>query len=466
MERFDVAVLGAGPGGYVAAIRAAQLGLRVALVEKRAQLGGTCLNVGCIPSKALLESSELYARAKEGVGEHGVVLGEVRLDLPAMMARKVRIVRELTDGLALLMRKNKIVVIRGHGQFVTPERLAVSSEQGAQTQELEAQHVILAAGSVPIELPFLRFDGKRVVSSTEALELDAVPDHLAVIGAGAVGLELGSVWARLGARVTIIELLPRILPFADPEIGALLRQSLEGQGLRFKLGCRVEAAEVDERAVRLALTQADGQAERLEATHVLVAVGRRAAVEGIGLDRAGVQVEGGKVRVDGRFRTSAPNVFAIGDLIRGPMLAHKAEDEGVAVAEIIAGKPGHVNYDAIPNIVYTWPELATVGASESEARDAGREVRVGRYRFAANGRAKTLGETDGQVKLVADAKTDRLLGAQIVGPRASDLIAELVTAIELSASAEDIARTSHAHPTLSEVIREAALAVDRRVLHG
>jgi dihydrolipoamide dehydrogenase len=463
-ESYDLAVLGAGPGGYVAAIRGAQLGLRTALIEKRPALGGTCLNVGCIPSKALLESSELYAEIQRGLTGHGINVQKATLDLPAMMRRKSGIVRELTDGLDLLMKKNKIRVYRGHGRLTGPHALRVEGEPGPA--EIEARQTILACGSAPVELPSLPFDGERVVSSTEALSFDAVPSHLLVVGAGAVGLELGSVWSRLGARVTVVELLPRIVPFADEELSKALHRALSKQGLEIKLECRVDGAERTSDGVRVKILDSQGGTDELEVSHVLVAVGRRPVTQDIGLEQLGIQTERGKVVVDRHYRTQVASVMAIGDLIEGPMLAHKAEDEGMAAAEIAAGKPGHVNYDAIPNVVYTWPELASVGLSEQDAKEQGMAVRIGRYRFAANGRAKTLGASEGLVKLVAHAETDRLLGAHIVGARASDMIAELVLGMEFSASAEDIARTSHAHPTLSEIVKEAALAVDRRPIHG
>ena len=467
METFDTAVIGAGPGGYVAAIRAAQLGQKTCLVEAR-DLGGTCLNVGCIPSKALLESSELYSVARNKFAEHGIQAEPVGLDLKQMMKRKTKIVGELVGGLKMLMKKNKITVYNGRGRLKSASEVVVEPVDGGsgKAETFSAKSIVLATGSAPIELPFLLFDGTHVVSSTEALSFDRVPEHLVVVGAGAIGLEMGSVWARLGAKVTVLERLPRIVPAADAEMAKALQKSLAKQGLNFELGCEVKGADVDRGQVKLHYTDTKGEAQELICDRVLVAVGRRPVSNDLGLEEVGVTIERGRVVVDEHFRTSVNSIYAIGDVVRGPMLAHKAEDEGVAVAEIIAGKPGHVNYHAIPNVVYTWPELAEVGLSEEAAKEAGHKVKVGRYRFAANGRAKTLGDTEGLVKLIAEAETDQLLGAHIVGPRGSDMIAELVIAMEFSASAEDVARTTHAHPTLAEIVKEAALAVDARPIHG
>ena len=465
MESYDVIVIGAGPGGYVAAIRAAQLGLRTALVEKDESLGGTCLNVGCIPSKALLESSELFHMARHAFSDHGIEPASVKLNLPQMMARKASIVKELTDGIGMLMKKNKVDVLRGRGVLKGAGRVEV--EAGGKSQSYGASHVVLAMGSVPVELPFLKFDGRRVITSTEALALDEVPQHLVVVGAGAVGLEMGSVWSRLGAKVTVVELLPRVAPFADAQMSTLLERALKAQGLAFKLGAKVTGAEVLEDGVALKVENAKGEMEAVACDRVLVAVGRKPCTGTAGLAEAGVALDDkGRIAVDDGFATSVAGVYAIGDLVRGPMLAHKASEEGSAVAERIAGKPGHVNYDAIPNVVYTAPELACVGLTEEQVKAAGTPYKVGKFYFKANGRAKSLGETDGMVKLIAHADTDRLLGAHIVGPRASELIGELVVATEFKASAEDVALTSHAHPTLSEAIKEAALAVHKRAIHG
>lgn len=466
METHDLIVIGAGPGGYVAAIRGAQLGLNVAIVEKRETLGGTCLNVGCIPSKAMLESSELYHLVSERASEFGVEVGETSADVPAMVARKAKIVDELTGGLVMLMKKNKITVLSGTGALRAAGQVTVTDADGATT-ELSASSIVLATGSAPVELPFMKFDGERIVSSTEALCFDAPPERLVVIGAGAVGLELGSVWARLGSQVTVVEMLPQITPFADTMMAKMLQRSLAAQGLDIRLKTQVTAANVEGDEVKLSLKNDKGEDEELVCDRVLVAVGRRPYSDGLGLDAAGIATDDARrVPINERFETSLKGVYAIGDLVAGPMLAHKAEDEGVAVAEIIAGKPGHVNYDAIPNVVYTWPELAAVGMTEAEAKAAGHQVNVGRFSFKGNGRAKTMSEDDGMAKIVADAKTDRVLGVHIVGPRASDMIAEAGLAVEFRASAEDIARTSHAHPTLAEVLKEAALAVDKRAIHA
>jgi dihydrolipoamide dehydrogenase len=467
MDSFDLVVIGSGPGGYVAAIRAAQLGLRAALVEKDATLGGTCLNVGCIPSKAMLESSELYHLARSRLGEHGVKLaGEVQLDLPTMLARKDRIVGELTSGVAQLTKKNKVTVLRGRGSLAAVDRVRVQPLEG-EASEVGARAVLLATGSVPVQLPFLPFDGKRVIDSTGALSLTEVPGRLVVIGAGAVGLELGSVWRRLGAKVTVVEMMPQITPFADTQMARTLQRSLKEQGLDIRLKTQVSAARVEASGVTLTLKGAKDEQSELACDVVLVAVGRKPYHEGLNLEAVGVELDPrGRVKVDAELRTSAPTIHAIGDVVEGPMLAHKASEEGVTVAERLAGQAAHVNYEAIPSVVYTAPELAQVGLTEEQVKERGIEPRIGRFLFRPNGRAKSLGEEEGTVKLIADAQTDRLLGAHIVGPRASELIAELVLALEFKASAEDVARTSHAHPTLSEVVKEAALAVAGRAIHG
>jgi dihydrolipoamide dehydrogenase len=462
---YDLVIIGAGPGGYVCAIRAAQLGLKTALVEKRHALGGTCLNVGCIPSKALLESSELFETAQKHSADHGIVLSEIKLDLEAMLARKGGIVKELTDGVAMLMKKNKVTVLNGRGIVTAPGRVTVSGDGG--DTEIEARNICLAMGSEAIELPFLPFDGERVVSSTEALDFSSVPKRLVVIGAGAVGLELGSVWRRLGADVTVVEMLPTITPFADKAMAKGLQRSLADQGMEFRLGSKVTAGKVLKKSVKLTVENAKGEVEEISCDKVLVAVGRRPLSESAGLENVGIALdEAGRVVVDDHLRTNVDGIYAIGDLVRGPMLAHKAEDEGVAVAEQLAGMPGHVNYEVIPNVVYTEPELAMVGRTEAELKEAGITFSTGRFMFRANGRAKSLGQQDGMVKILADKETDRILGVHMVGPRVSELIAEAAVAMEFSASAEDLARTCHAHPTLSEVVKEAALAVDKRAIHS
>ena len=465
MEPFDFAVIGAGPGGYVAAIRAAQLGMRVALVEKEASLGGACLNVGCIPSKALLESSELLHQARNAFQKHGITTGTVGLDLGRMMARKDQVVKQLTDGIGLLMKKNKIIVVKGRGSLAGEGRILVRQEPGEK--EIRARNILLAAGSLPVELSSVPFDGKHIVSSTEALAFHEVPEHLVVVGGGAVGLELGSVWNRLGAKVTVVEILPHILPFADRQVAKTLERALSKQGLTFRLGSKVSGAGIEGDRVTVNVTDENGNTESLRCEKLLVSVGRRPATEGLGLRERGVHVDqAGRIEVDDNFWTGVTGVYAIGDLVRGPMLAHKAAEEGVAVAERIAGKAGHVNYGAIPNVVYTSPELAQVGITEEDAKARGLPYKSGRYYFKANGRAKCLGEEEGMVKILSHAETDRLLGVHILGPRASELIAEAVMAFEFQASTEDVARTVHAHPTLSETLKEAALAVDRRSIHG
>ncbi len=465
-DPYDLVVIGAGPGGYVAAIRAAQLGLKVACVEKRATLGGTCLNVGCIPSKALLDSSELYHLARERFQRHGIGVGEVTIDVPTMIARKDKVVSDLTGGVRGLFKKNKVTPVFGSARLTSPTTVQVALNEGGEAT-LEAKNILIATGSAPIELPFLKFDGKVVVSSTEALCFDKVPKHLVVVGGGYIGLELGSVWKRLGAKVTVIEFLPRIVPLADVEIGAVLHKSLAKQGLEFLLETKVTGAKVEGGKATVSAETKDGQALSIEADRVLVGVGRKAFIDGLDLDKVGVKFDPrtNKVATDGHFRTNVPTIWAIGDVIDGPMLAHKAEEEGVACAEILAGKPGHINYDTIPSVIYTHPEMASVGKTEEQLKEAGIAYKVGKFPFLANGRAKAMDESEGLVKILADAKTDRLLGVHIIGPRASDMIAEAVTTMEFDGSAEDIARITHSHPTLSEAVKEAALAVDKRAIH-
>jgi dihydrolipoamide dehydrogenase len=466
-ERYDLVVIGAGPGGYVAAIRAAQLGMKVACVEKRPALGGTCLNIGCIPSKALLDSSELFHLAQHKFGRHGIKVGGLDIDVAAMMKRKDEVVKGLTDGVKFLFRKNKIEGVFGAARLASPTAVAVRLNDGGETT-LETKHVLLATGSEPVNLPFIPFDGKHVVSSTEALSFDRVPKHLVVVGAGYIGLELGSVWGRLGSKVTVIEFLPRIVPLADVEAGSVLFKSLQKQGLEFHLETKVTGGKVKGDNVTVTAQTKDGRDLTVECDRVLVAVGRKPYTEGLGLDKVGVKSDpkSGRVLIDKNFRTNLPTVSAIGDLVDGPMLAHKAEDEGVAFAELLAGKAGHVDYNTIPSVIYTWPELASVGLTEEQVKEQGIKYRVGKFPFLANGRAKAMDETEGLVKVLADAKTDRVLGVHIVGPRASDMIAEAVTTMEFAGSAEDIARICHAHPTLSEAFREAAMAVDMRAIHS
>jgi dihydrolipoamide dehydrogenase len=455
-ERFDLVVIGGGPGGYVAAIRAAQLGKKVACIDKRPAFGGTCLNVGCIPSKALLDSSELVAQAQKHFSKHGIKVPSVEVDLTTMLGRKDQIVKQLTGGIGGLFKKNGVTPYTGTGKLAGEGKVEVALADG-KTAQLEAAAILLATGSEPTPLPSLPFDGKMIVDSTGALDFNPVPKHLIVVGAGYIGLELGSVWARLGSKVTVVEFLPRILPLTDTEIATLVKRSLEKQGLEFHLETKVVGAEVKGNEVTV---KAEGPKGMVSFTgdRVLVSVGRRPVTQGLGLEQAGVKLEKGKVVVDGKFQTSVPGVYAIGDLIDGPMLAHKASEEGIAFAEMLAGQPAHVNYDAIPSVIYIWPEVSAVGKTEEQLKAEGVEYRVGKFPFIASSRAKSLGENEGLVKVLADAKTDRLLGVHIFGPRASDMIAEAVTTMEFVGSAEDIARIVHAHPTLSEAVGEAARA--------
>lgn len=468
-SRYDLIILGAGPAGYVAAIRAAQLGLKTACIEKDKTLGGTCLNVGCIPSKALLDSSEHFLYAKTKLSKHGVIVENTKLDLPAMMKRKDTVVRQLTGGIDGLFKKNKIDRFLGFGTIEDAKgewkRVAVKGAQG--TQILSAPTLLLAMGSEPASLPFLPFDGRRVINSTEALALTEVPKHLVVIGGGVIGLELGSVWMRLGARVTVVEYQDRILPGMDRQVCKELHKILAKQGMEFRLATKCLGAKIDGKWAMVDVEDlATHEKSKLECDVVLVAVGRRPFTKGMNLVEQGIELDSaGRIVIDEHYQTRVPGVYAIGDLVTGPMLAHKAEEEGIAAVELIAGLAGHVNYRAIPNVVYTWPELASVGESEDQLKERGVEYRVGTFPFIANGRAKAMDETEGLVKILADANTDEVLGVHILGPRASDMIAEAVAVMEYRGSAEDIARTSHAHPTLAEIVKEAALAVDGRQIH-
>ena len=464
-QQYDIVIIGGGPGGYVAAIRAAQLGLRAACVDKRASLGGTCLNIGCIPSKALLQSSEKFAEAKKGLAEHGVIV-EPRLDLEAMQARKDKVVETLTKGVEFLFRKNKVDWLKGTARIAAPGRVTVTGDTGG-AQEIDAKAVVIATGSEPTSLPGITIDEERIVTSTGALALDKVPERLAVIGGGYIGLELGSVWSRLGAQVTVIEFLDRILPNMDRELGPALQRLLTRGGMKFKLSTKVAAAQPGNNDVSLTLEPAKGgDSETLAADVVLVAVGRRPFTDGLGLDEIGVARDrAGRVVVDPDFATNVTGVYAIGDAIAGPMLAHKAMEEGVALAEQLAGQKTQVEYDAIPSVVYTWPEVASVGKTEDELKSESVEYRVGKFPFTATPRARTNGDTDGFVKILAETATDRVRGVHIIGPDAGTLIAEATLALEFGASAEDIARICHAHPTLEEALKEAALAVDGRAIH-
>ena len=440
--------------------------MKVACVEKRATLGGTCLNVGCIPSKALLESSELYVQARDHFEHHGIRTGKLGVDLKTMLERKDKVVKANTEGIVFLFKKNKVTRFSGAGRLDGPSRVAVKGTGGEDTV-LETAHVLLATGSEPSSLPALPLDGQHIVSSTEALTFAKVPQHLVVVGAGYIGLELGSVWNRLGAKVTVVEFLPRILPVSDGEIADLLFKSLVKQGLTFHLDTKVTSASTQGGQVIVNATS-KGRDVLFQGDKVLVAVGRRPFTAGLGLKEAGVDVEerSGRIPVNESFQTNVPGIYAIGDLVAGPMLAHKAEDDGIACVERIAGMKTHVNWDTVPSVIYTWPEVASVGATEEQVKASGREYRVGKFKFSANPRARTMDETEGLVKVIADAKTDRLLGVHIFGPRASDLIAEAVAVMEFSGSAEDIARICHAHPTLSEAVREAAMDVDHRAIHS
>jgi dihydrolipoamide dehydrogenase len=461
MQEHDLVVIGAGPGGYVAAIRAAQLGLNVGCVEKEAALGGTCLRIGCIPSKALLESSERFQEARDSLATHGVNVGKVELDLAKMLKRQNDIVAGLAKGVESLLKKNKITRHLGHGRLVGPGRVNVEGPGGLV--EIKAKHIVIATGSKPGSLRGAAPDGRRVGTSTEALGYGSVPGHLVVIGAGSIGLELGSAWRRLGARVTVLEFLDRILPGMDSELALEAQKLFTKQGLEFRLESKVLAAQtIGEQAS----VEYEG-GEPIRCDQVLVAVGRVPNTDDLGLDAVGIRLdEKGRIPVNGNFATSVDGIYAIGDVIAGPMLAHKAEEDGIACAEWLATGRGHVNYETIPNIVYTHPEFAGVGKTEDDLKQSGAEYRKGTFPFSGNGRARALGQIEGRVKVLADARTDRLLGVHILGARAGDLIAEAATAMAFGASSEDIARTCHAHPTLSEAFREAALAVDKRVIHG
>ncbi len=463
-KTFDLTVIGAGPAGYVAAIKAAQLGMNVALVEARAALGGTCLNVGCIPSKALLDSSEKFEMAGHHFKDHGIEVAAPKLNLAQMLSRKDDVVKKLTQGIAFLMKKNKVTVVNGWGRLTGPG--TVNVEKDGNTETLKSKNILIAAGSVPVELPFARFDGETVVSSTEALAFDKVPEHLIVIGAGVIGLEMGSVWRRLGAKVTLVDIAPVPLAIMDKDLGTEALKLFTRQGLQFKLSSKVESIEVTGGKAKVALQGPEG-GETLEGDKVLVAVGRRPNTRDLGLDTAGVETDDrGFIKVDRHYKTSVDGIYAVGDCTPGPMLAHKGEEEGIACVERLAGQAGHVNYDAIPWVVYTVPEVAGVGLTQQQAEEAGREVKTGKFAYQANGRALAVGETDGFVKVIADKKTDKLLGVHIIGFNASEMISEAVVAMEFGASAEDLARTVHAHPTLSEVTKEAALAVGPGPIHG
>jgi dihydrolipoamide dehydrogenase len=465
-DHFDLIVIGAGPGGYVCAIRAAQLGLKVACIDKRGAPGGTCLNVGCIPSKALLHATEVLDETRQA--EHmGIRVGAVKVDIEKMMAFKQDGIDGNTQGVTFLLKKNKIEELHGAACLTTPGAMDVALLDGT-TRQLTAKNIVLATGSEVTPLPGIEIDEDRIVSSTGALDFDSVPKHLVIVGAGIIGLELGSVWRRLGAEVTVVEYLDRITPGVDADVAKNFQRALKKQGIKFMLGKKVTGAKALKASAKITLAPAsgEGESETLSADRVLVAIGRRAHTDGLGLEAIGVTRDGqGRIETDAHFQTNIAGVYAIGDVIAGPMLAHKAEEEGVAVAEHLAGKPSHVNYNVIPGVIYTHPEVAWVGQSEEDLKQQGTAYKVGKFPFMANGRAKVNGTTEGFVKILADAETDRVLGVHILGAHAGNLIAEAAIAMEFSASAEDVARTCHAHPTLTEAVKEAALAIDGRALH-
>jgi dihydrolipoamide dehydrogenase len=463
---YDLIILGAGPGGYVAAIRAAQLGMKVACVEKQ-YLGGTCLNVGCIPSKALLDSSQRYYELKGEIAKHGITVGNLSLDLKKMIGRKEEVVKGLTSGVGMLFRKNKVDHFPGLGMIKSPTQVEVTASDGNK-QTLQTKRVLIATGSVPAGLPTIPFDGTNILSSTEALALTELPKKLLVVGAGYIGLEMSSVWSRLGSEVLVLEFLDRALPGMDRDMAGSLQRSLEKQGIKFRFGVCAESAKVENGKIKIAWKSKDGSENGVEeADKVLVSIGRKPLIDGLGLDKLRLMTDKrGFVQVNSTtFETSVRGIFAIGDVIGGLMLAHKAEEEGIAAVERMAGQAGHVNYKNCPAIVYTHPELASVGINEDDVKSQNLSVKIGKFPFAANGRAKAMGETEGSVKIIADAKTDQILGCQILGPHASDMIAEVTVAMELGASSEDVARSFHAHPTLEESIKEAAMAVDKRAIH-
>ena len=465
-ESFDLVVIGGGPGGYVAAIKAAQLGMKVACVEKRGSLGGTCLNVGCIPSKALLHSSHLYHEAKSGLDKHGIKVTGVELDLDAMMDNKDEVVETLTKGIEGLFKKNKVAYVVGHGAIDGPGKVKVTLQDGGERM-LEAKSIVIATGSESTPLPGVEVDEERIVSSTGALELEAVPEHLVVIGGGYIGLEMGAVWHRLGSKVTVVEFLDRITPGMDGEVSKQFQRILTKQGIAFKLGTKVTGVETKGKQLGVTVEPAKGgKAETIGCDVVLVAIGRRPYTEGLGLESVGITPDKrGMIEIDDHFRTSAEGIYAIGDVVRGAMLAHKAEEEGVAIAEMLAGQRPHIDYDKIPGVVYTEPEVAAIGKTEEQLKEAGITYKAGKFPFMANSRGRSTGQTDGFVKLLADAETDEILGAHIIGADAGTMIGEIAVAMEFGASAEDLARTSHAHPTLEEAIKEAALAVFAKPIH-
>ncbi|GHB98152.1 dihydrolipoyl dehydrogenase [Cerasicoccus arenae] len=464
MADYDLLVIGSGPGGYVAAIRGAQLGMKTALVEKDSHLGGTCLNVGCIPSKALLHSTEIYHFLHERGDAHGIKVGKLTSDIPALMKRKDGVVDQLRNGVTSLIKARKIDVLKGIGSFQGEGKVNVEGAEGGKT--VTATNIIIATGSVPVELPFMKFDGDVIVSSTEGIAFDKIPKKLVVVGGGAIGLELGSVWSRLGSEVTIVEMLPQIAGAVDKDVSKLAERLFKKQGMKFELGAKVTGV-VKEGKKSFLTAEKNGKELKFEADKILVAVGRKPTTAGLHADKGGIELdEKGRVKIDSHFRTSAKGVYAIGDVVSGPMLAHKAEEEGVACVELIAGKGGHVNYDVIPNVVYTEPEIASVGIGEDLAKEQDIEVNVGKFPLIANGRAIATDATDGFVKVIADKKTDKLLGVQIIAKGASELIAAAVTHMEYGGSAEDLGRTIHAHPTMAESMKEAGLSVSKTAIHS
>ncbi|MEI6489307.1 MAG: dihydrolipoyl dehydrogenase [Bacteroidota bacterium] len=466
MEKFDVTIIGSGPGGYVAAIRCAQLGMKTALIEKYSTLGGTCLNVGCIPSKALLDSSEHYHNATHTFAEHGIEVKNVKVNLEQMIKRKREVVKQTCDGINYLMKKNKITVFTGHGSFVNASTIAITEGGGART-EIETVKTIIATGSKPASLPGIVIDKKRIISSTEALELTEVPKHLIIIGGGVIGLELGSVYARLGAKVSVVEFTASIISTMDGSLGKELQRSLKKLGFEFFFSHKVTGAVSKGKEVTVTAENAKGEKVELKGDYCLVSVGRKPYTDQLGLDKVGVTLDNkGRIETNEHLETNIANIYAIGDVVKGAMLAHKAEEEGVLVAEIMAGQKPHINYNLIPGVVYTWPEVASVGATEEQLKQDGRKYKVGNFPFKASGRARASMDTDGFVKVLADEVTDELLGVHMIGPRAADMIAEAVVAMEYRASAEDIARMSHAHPTYTEAMKEACLdATGKRALH-
>ncbi len=467
MENFDLVVIGSGPAGYVGAIRAAQLGLKTAVIEKDKTLGGTCLNVGCIPSKALLQSSELYHEALHDFDKHGIVVSDVKLNLDAMMARKNKIVGDLTGGIEFLFKKNKITPLKGLGKITSANTVEITAADGIKST-IQAKNIMIATGSVPVELPFLKYDEKKIVSSTGALALDSIPKELLVIGGGVIGLEMGSVWARLGSKVTVIEFADKICGMMDADLITVLQRSMKKLGVTFMTSTKVTGSRSAGGRVELDYESiTDGKKSSIQGDVVLISTGRKPFTEGLGLESVQIEKDDrGRIKTNSHYQTNVPNIFAVGDVIVGPMLAHKAEEEGVAVAEFIVTGLGHVNYNTVPSVIYTHPEVASVGMTEAEAKEKGHEINVGKFLFAANGRAKAKGSTEGFVKIIADKTTDRILGGHIVGASASELLGEIIVAMEFGGSSEDLARSFHSHPTMSEVIREAALAVDKRQRQG